>query len=200
MRKGILYVISGPSGAGKGTVMQHFLPKHPDVFYSISATTRAPRPGETDGVNYYFMQKEAFKKLREEGGFLEHATFCGNAYGTPKKAVMDKLEQGTDVILEIEVPGALQVMETYPEGIFVFIVPPSMEELRRRLTGRNTETPEKIEERLTRAKEEISVAEKYTYIIVNDIAEVAAQELEAIMASEGNRTERKLEYVKENLL
>ena len=200
MRKGILYVISGPSGAGKGTVMQHFLPKHPDVFYSISATTRAPRPGETDGVNYYFMQKEAFKKLREEGGFLEHATFCGNAYGTPKKAVMDKLEQGTDVILEIEVQGALQVMETYPEGIFVFIVPPSMEELRRRLTGRNTETPEKIEERLTRAKEEISVAEKYTYIIVNDIAEVAAQELEAIMASEGNRTERKLEYVKENLL
>lgn len=187
MRKGNLYVISGPSGAGKGTVMAEFLPKHPDLFYSVSATTRAPRPGEIDGVNYYFMEKEAFEKLKSENGFLESATFCENHYGTPRKAVMDRLENGTDVILEIEVQGAMQVMGSYPEGIFIFIAPPSMEELKRRLCGRGTETEEVIQKRLARAAEEMALREKYTYIVVNDTPEGAAAELEAIMKKEEAR-------------
>jgi len=200
MRKGNLYVISGPSGAGKGTVMQHFLPAHPDMFYSISATTRAPRPGEVDGVNYYFMQEADFLQLRDAGGFLENASFCGNHYGTPRKAVMEKLERGIDVILEIEVQGAMQVMQSYPEGIFIFILPPSMEELRRRLVGRQTEEANVIEARLARAREEIGLADKYSYIVVNDVAERAAKDLEAIVASEECRSTRKFTFVKENLL
>ena len=187
MPKGNLYVISGPSGAGKGTVMGVFLPQHPEMFYSVSATTRAPRPGEEDGVNYYFMGKEAFEKLRAENGFLESATFCGNHYGTPRKAVMDKLESGTDVILEIEVQGAMQVMESYPEGIFIFIAPPSMEELKNRLCGRGTETEEAIQTRLKRAEEEMALRDKYTYVVVNVTPEGAAEELDAIMKKENAR-------------
>lgn len=200
MRKGILYVVSGPSGAGKGTVMQHFLPKRPDMFYSISATTRLPRPGEEDGVNYYFMEKEAFQKLKAENGFLESAEFCGNFYGTPRDAVMEKLDNGIDVLLEIEVQGAMQVMESYPEGVFIFIVPPSMDELRCRLVGRQTEEESVIEARLARAKEELRLADRYTYIVVNDAAERAAENIEAIAQAEESRSERKYEFVKENLL
>ncbi|MBE7025624.1 MAG: guanylate kinase [Ruminococcaceae bacterium] len=200
MRKGILYVVSGPSGAGKGTVMQHFLPRHPGMFYSISATTRAPRVGEEDGVNYYFMEKDDFLRLRSADGFLECAEFCGNFYGTPKEAVMEKLSMGIDVLLEIEVQGALQVMDSYPEGIFIFIVPPSMEELRSRLVGRKTEEQSVIETRLDRAKEELRLADRYTYIVVNDVAERAAEELEAITTAEEAKSERKFEFVKENLL
>ena len=200
MRKGILYVISGPSGAGKGTVMAEFLPKHPNMFYSISATTRAPRPGEVDGVNYYFMEKEAFRKLRGEGGFLESACFCDNFYGTPRKEVMEKLENGTDVILEIEVQGAMQVMQSYPEGVFIFIAPPSMEELRNRLIGRKTEREDVVEARLSRAREELALADKYTYIVVNDVAKKAAETLSAIKAAEECRSTRQTEFVKENVL
>ncbi len=200
MRKGILYVISGPSGAGKGTVMASFLPRNPEMFYSISATTRAPRPGEKDGVNYYFMEKEAFLELREKGGFLESASFCGNYYGTPRKEVMEKLERGIDVILEIEVQGAMQVMESYPEGVFIFIAPPSMEELRNRLYGRKTESADVIEARLARAREEMALAEKYTYIVINDVAEKAADALSAIKTAEESRSIRNFEAIKENAL
>ncbi len=193
MNKGVLFLVSGPSGAGKGTVLQSFLPKHPDMFYSVSATTRAPRPGEIDGKNYFFMSQEAFKKLKDEGGFLESATFCGNSYGTPRKAVMEKLEKGIDVLLEIEVQGALQVMESYPEGVFIFIAPPSMEELRSRLIGRKTEEASVIEKRLTRAEDEMKLAEKYTYVVVNDVAERAAEDLEAILIAEKLRTARRMD-------
>jgi len=181
-------------------VMQHFLPRHPGMFYSISATTRAPRVGEEDGVNYYFMEKDDFLRLRSADGFLECAEFCGNFYGTPKEAVMEKLSMGIDVLLEIEVQGALQVMDSYPEGIFIFIVPPSMEELRSRLVGRKTEEQSVIETRLDRAKEELRLADRYTYIVVNDVAERAAEELEAITTAEEAKSERKFEFVKENLL
>lgn len=191
MNKGVLFLVSGPSGAGKGTVLKSFLPKHPNMFYSISATTRKPRPGEEDGVHYFFMSQEEFASLREAGGFLESATFCGNSYGTPRAAVMEKLEKGIDVLLEIEVQGAMQVMENYPEGIFIFIAPPSMEELRARLIGRQTEEASVIESRLARAEEEMALAEKYTYIVVNDIAERAAEDLEAILVAEKLRTARR---------
>ncbi len=190
MNKGVLFLVSGPSGAGKGTVLKSFLPKHPDMFYSISATTRPPRPGEEDGVHYFFMTQEEFAALREEGGFLENATFCGNSYGTPRAAVMEKLEKGIDVLLEIEVQGAMQVMENYPEGIFIFIAPPSMEELRARLIGRQTEEASVIETRLARAEEEMELSKKYTYIVINDIAERAAEDLEAILVAEKLRTAR----------
>lgn len=190
MNKGVLFLVSGPSGAGKGTVLKSFLPKHPDMFYSISATTRSPRPGEEDGVHYYFMSQEEFQSLREAGGFLESATFCGNSYGTPRAAVMEKLEKGIDVLLEIEVQGAMQVMENYPEGIFIFIAPPSMEELRARLIGRQTEEASVIESRLARAEEEMELSKKYTYIVINDIAERAAEDLEAILVAEKLRVAR----------
>ncbi len=187
MRKGNLYVISGPSGAGKGTVMAKFLPAHPEMFYSISATTRAPRPGEVDGVHYYFLQKEDFDAKRAADGFLESASFCGNSYGTPRAAVMARLEKGIDVVLEIEVQGAMQVMESYPAGIFIFIAPPSMEELERRLIGRQTETKAAIEKRLCRAKEEMEMAKRYTYVVVNHTPEQAAAELEEIIEIEEAR-------------
>ncbi len=190
MNKGVLFLVSGPSGAGKGTVLKSFLPKHPDMFYSISATTRTPRPGEEDGVHYFFMTDEAFSKLRAEGGFLESATFCGNSYGTPRAAVMEKLEKGIDVLLEIEVQGAQQVMESYPEGVFVFIAPPSMDELRARLIGRQTEDADALARRLARAEEEMELAKKYTYIVINDIAERAAADLDAILIAEKLRTAR----------
>ena len=187
MRKGNLYVISGPSGAGKGTVMARFLPAHPEMFYSISATTRAPRPGEVDGVQYYFLQKEEFDAQKAAGGFLESASFCGNSYGTPRDAVMAKLENGIDVVLEIEVQGAIQVMQSYPAGIFIFIAPPSMEELRRRLVGRQTETQEAIQNRLRRAEEEMEMAPRYTYVVVNHTPQQAAEDLEKIIEKEEAR-------------
>ncbi len=200
MDKGLLYVVSGPSGAGKGTVMACFRASNPEVFYSISATTRKPRPGEEDGVQYYFLEKDEFLKLRDADGFLEHASFCGNYYGTPKSVVLDKLSKGIDVILEIEVQGALQVMKSYPEAVSVFIAPPSMEELRRRLVGRNTEPMEIVEQRLETAKKELLKADVYSYIVVNDTPENAADTLSAIMAAEKARSNRKIEFVKEKLL
>ncbi|MDE6710259.1 MAG: guanylate kinase [Oscillospiraceae bacterium] len=183
MNKGMLIVVSGPSGCGKGTVLAEIL-KSDRIFYSVSATTRSPRPGETDGVNYYFLTKERFEALIEEDGMLEYASYCGNYYGTPKKPVEDMLEQGKHVILEIEVQGAMKVMEKCPEAVFVFILPPSLKELERRLNKRGTEAEDVIKKRLSEAAGEIKQAYKYNYAVINGELSEAVDDLKAIIRSE----------------
>lgn len=183
MNKGMLIVVSGPSGCGKGTVLAEIL-KSDKIFYSVSATTRSPRPGETDGVNYYFLTKEKFEKLIEEDGMLEYASYCGNYYGTPKKPVEDMLEKGKHVILEIEVQGAMKVMEKCPEAVFVFILPPSLKELERRLNKRGTEAEDIIKKRLSEAAGEIKQAHKYNYAVINGELEKAVDDLKAIIRAE----------------
>ena len=195
--KGLLLVVSGPSGAGKGTVCNLYMEKHPECSLSVSATTRAPRPGEKDGVSYFFLTEDAFRTKIADKGFLEHAVFCGNYYGTPKDAVMDMINSGKDVILEIEVQGAMQVRSHYPEAVLIFVIPPTMDELEERLRNRGTETDEVIASRLTRAKEEFNYTEKYNYILINDTVENAVKRLESIIVAEKCRIERKYEYIKE---
>lgn len=183
MSKGMLIVVSGPSGCGKGTVLAEIL-KSDRIFYSVSATTRSPRQGETDGVNYYFLTKEKFEKLIEEDGMLEYASYCGNYYGTPKRPVEEMLEQGKHVILEIEVQGAMKVMEKCPEAVFVFILPPSLKELERRLNKRGTEAEDVIKKRLSEAAREIKQAYKYDYAVINGELEKAVDDLKAIIRAE----------------
>ncbi len=195
--KGLLVVVSGPSGAGKGTICKAFLEKYENAFLSVSATTRKPRPGEIDGKHYYFLEEENFKSMIDEGGFIEWANFCGNYYGTPKKAVTDMLDSGKDVILEIEVQGAMKVKEVFSEAVLVFVLPPSMTELRNRLVGRQTETPEVIEERLKTALWELSKAKEYNYILVNDDVDSAVLRLSSILIGEKQSTKRNEEFIKE---
>lgn len=196
-KKGLLIVVSGPSGTGKGTICKMLTERRDDVFLSVSATTRAPREGEVDGVHYHFMSEKEFSDNIENGGMLEHAVFCQNYYGTPKKAVDEMLAQGKNVILEIEVQGAMKVRSKYPEGVYVFVVPPSMSELRKRLVGRATETPEVVEERLTTAKREFSYIPKYNYVLLNDEIEKAVERLESIIDAEHCRIERNIKYIEE---
>lgn len=193
MNKGLLIVVSGPSGCGKGTILAEVL-KNGNFYYSVSATTRAPRPGEVDGVNYSFLTKEKFEELINNDGMLEHAYYCGNYYGTPKEQVMKNLENGKDVILEIEVQGALKVMETCPEAVFVFIMPPSVKELRRRLNKRGTEFEDVIEKRIAQAISEIKLANKYNYIMVNGELEKAIADLISIINAE-KMTRKRAEYL-----
>ena len=195
--KGLLVVVSGPSGAGKGTICKDFLEKNKDAFLSVSATTRKPRPGEIDGTHYYFLEEENFKKMIDEDGFIEWAQFCENFYGTPKKAVTEKLESGNDVILEIEVQGAMKVKEAFPEAVLVFVLPPSMSVLKDRLKGRGTETPEVIEKRLNTALWELTIAEKYDYILINDDVSAASERLAGIISSEKQSVKRNNEFLKE---
>ncbi|AVX20313.1 MAG: guanylate kinase [Bacillota bacterium] len=190
--QGLLLVISGPSGAGKGTVCRALMARHPEVAYSVSATTRKPRPGEIDGVHYYFVTRERFEEMIAAGELLEWAMVyeSGNYYGTPRQAVLDNLAAGRDVILEIDVQGALQIREKFPEAIFIFILPPSMEELKKRITGRGTESAESISKRLACAATELSYVKKYDYCIVNDLVEKAVEKLEAIIIAEKCRVQR----------
>ncbi|AQM60508.1 MULTISPECIES: guanylate kinase [Clostridium] len=190
MKRGVLLVVSGPSGAGKGTICKALLEKHKEIYLSVSATTRAPRKGEVDGVNYYFTTKEEFVKRVEEGDFLEHAEVYGNYYGTPKSSVEKMLEQGKDVILEIDIQGALKVKENCEEGIFIFILPPSMEELKQRIIKRGSETPESLMTRFKSAYKEINYISKYNYAVVNDEVDLAVKKLEAIITAEKCRVDR----------
>ena len=185
MNDGLLVVVSGPSGCGKGTVLGQLLKNDPNVFYSVSATTRSPREGEVDGVNYYFLSKQEFERKIAENGMLEYANYVGNYYGTPKQCAA-----GHDVLLEIEVQGAIQVREKCPDAVFVFIAPPSMKELERRLVDRRTESEEVICSRLKAAETELQFASKYDYIVVNDTVEQAVSDLRAILRAEKCRSER----------
>lgn len=185
-KKGNLYVISGPSGTGKGTVCAELLKEIGNEF-SVSMTTREPREGEVDGREYYFVTKEVFIENIEAGNFLEHATVFDNLYGTPKDMVINRLERGRNVILDIDVQGGLQVKKAMPEAVLIFILPPSLAELRRRLEGRGTETAEKVEKRLGQALNEIKLIGEYDYYIVNDNIDEAVAQVKCIMAAEAAR-------------
>lgn len=189
MRKGLLILISGPSGTGKGTVCDLLRQKHPEISYSISATTRQPRPGEQDGVNYYFYSREKFQEMISQGQLLEWAEVYGNFYGTPKQQVIDRLEAGEDILLEIDTQGALNVMKLMPDGLFIFLLPPSLEELASRLKGRGTETEESLKRRLGAAVDEIKLAKKYRYVVINDQVEKAQEKIANIIEAEHHRSD-----------
>ena len=191
--KGLLVVLSGPSGVGKGTVRKAlFNMPGQNLEYSISMTTRKQRPGEVNGKDYYFVSREEFEKRISEGKFLEYAEFVGNYYGTPLDLVNEKLADGKEVVLEIEVQGALQVREKCPDAVFIFLAPPSKQALYDRLRSRGTESEEVIEQRVQKANKEFKLAYKYDYIVVNDTVENAADRILAIIRAEHAKTERSI--------
>ena len=184
MSKGKLLVLSGPSGVGKGTVLGELMKRRSDMCFSVSATTRQPREGEVDGVNYFFVTKERFEEMIRNNELLEYAQFVSNSYGTPRAYVEQQLERGMNVILDIEVQGARNIANMIPDAVSVYMIPPSYEELEKRLRGRGTETEEQIQGRLQTAINEARAADFYRYIIVNDNLETAVNELDAIMTAE----------------
>lgn len=189
-KKGLLLVVSGPSGTGKGTICKDIVSKHEDINLSISATTRKPRVGEVEGKSYFFKTKEEFEAMVDRGEFLEYAMIYDNYYGTPKKAIFDELDMGRDVILEIEMQGAMQIKEVYPQAVFIFVLPPSLQELRNRIVGRGTETDEQIEKRFNSAYDEIKLLEDYDYFIFNNIVEKSSEEILNILEVEKNKVKR----------
>ncbi|QFQ91208.1 guanylate kinase [Lacticaseibacillus manihotivorans] len=198
--RGMLIVLSGPSGVGKGTVRQAMLAgDYRDFQYSISMTTRNMRPGEVDGVDYYFRTKEQFEHEIATGGMLEYAQYVGNYYGTPLKYVNQTLDSGRDVLLEIEVKGAMQVREKCPDGVFIFLTPPDLSELKHRLTGRGTDSAEVIEKRITQAADEIAMMANYDYAVVNDKVDLAVKRIERIIESEHLRVPRVIDRYKSML-
>lgn len=197
-KKGKSFIISGPSGVGKSTVLASLLAKREDVYFSVSATTRQPRPGEVDGVHYHFIDVDTFREWIAKNEFLEYAEFVGNFYGTPKRYVDEAMDQGKDVILDIEVQGAIQVTGKRPDTVRIFIAPPSWEELERRLTDRGTDSPDKIQKRLLRAKVEFQTAHTYDYFVINDTVEKAVAELDAIMTAEHCKPSERMEIINGN--
>ncbi|GBG97044.1 guanylate kinase [Lactococcus termiticola] len=188
--RGLLIVFSGPSGVGKGTVRAKIFENENNFDYSVSMTTRPQRPGEVDGKDYYFRSREEFEDMIRKGEMLEYAEYVGNYYGTPLTYVNQTLDEGKDVFLEIEVQGALQVKEKVPDGVFVFLTPPDLEELRERLVGRGTDSEEVIASRLAKAREEIRLMNEYDYAVVNDEVELAAERVKKIIEAEHFRVER----------
>lgn len=188
---GLLVVLSGPSGAGKGTICHELLRQLPEVKYSVSATTRNPRPKEVDGLDYYFRTREEFQAMIQNDELLEWAEFCENYYGTPRFAVEQALQAGTDVILEIEIQGALQIKKRFPHGVFVFVIPPSLSVLSDRIHKRGTESEDVIRKRLETATRELEYVTEYDYVIVNDELEKAVDKLKSILAAEKCRVKRK---------
>lgn len=196
-RKGILIVISGFSGAGKGTLVKELMKTYDNYALSISMTTRNPRVGETDGVEYFFSTRENFEKKIAEDGLIEYAEYCGNYYGTPKSYVEQQLSAGKDVILEIEIQGALKVKEKLPETLLLFVTPPSATVLKERLVGRGTETMEVIEQRMSRAVEESQGIEAYDYLVINDDLQACTQEIHQIVQSAKNAAVRNVDFIEQ---
>lgn len=197
MEKGVLIIISGFSGAGKGTLVKKLLQAHDNYALSISMTTRQPRMGETDGVEYFFTDREHFEEKIKENGFIEYAVYCDHYYGTPKAYVEQQLNAGKDVVLEIEIQGALKVKEKFPETLLLFITPPNAAELERRLVGRGTETPEVIRKRLARASEESEGMEAYDYIVVNDNLDECVEEVHRLVTAARTAPVRREAFIKE---
>lgn len=197
MEKGLLVVVSGFSGVGKGTVLKNLLAKHENYALSVSATTRKPRPGETDGKEYFFVSHEQFENMIEEDALIEYAKYVDNYYGTPEKFVMDKINQGVNVILEIEIQGALLIKEKYKDAILVFITAPSAVELKNRLEGRGTESEDVIMKRLRRAKQESEGVENYDYILINDFVDSCSEKLHNLISAEKDKTFRRMDTIKE---
>ena len=196
--KGILTVVSGFSGAGKGPIMKALMQAHSETYaLSISATTRAPRTGERDGIEYFFKSREAFEQMIADDALVEYAEYVGNYYGTPKAYVEEQLARGKDVILEIEIQGALKVRRQFPDALLLFVTPPSAEVLKNRLIGRGTETMDVIEHRLARALEEAEGLEEYDYLVVNDVLEEAVREVHEIIQNEHYRVARNADKIRE---
>jgi guanylate kinase len=189
-RRGILFVVSAPSGAGKTTLCKQLVASVPGIWHSVSFTTRKPRPGEVHGREYFFVEESTFLAMVEHDEFFEWARVHGHLYGTPRKSLIDRMEHGTDVLLEIDVQGAMQVKRKYEDAVYVFILPPSMEVLRSRLESRGGDTPEEIQRRLQKAKEEVWSYREYSYIVCNDEFQQSLKELESIFIAERNRTKR----------
>ena len=194
-RKGILAVVSGFSGAGKGTLMKLLTERYDNYSLSVSATTRSPREGEKDGRDYFFVTREEFSRMIRDDELLEYARYVDNYYGTPRKYVEGELEKGKDVILEIEIQGALSIKERYPDSLLIFVTPPSAKELKKRLTQRGTETEEKIRKRLKRAAEEAVGVENYDYILINDDLEEAVLRLHRLIQDQHMRVGRQLDFI-----
>lgn len=197
MQKGILIVISGFSGAGKGTIVKKLLEEYDNYSLSVSMTTRSPREGEEEGVSYFFTDRKRFEEAIEQNGLIEYAEYCGNYYGTPRAYVEEQLKLGKDVILEIEIQGALKIKKQFPESLLLFVTPPSAAELERRLVGRGTETREVIRRRLARAGEEAEGIEAYDYIVVNDKLEECVEELHGLVNAARRAPIRSAELIKE---
>ena len=196
-QKGILVVVSGFSGVGKGTLMRRLTEKYDDYALSISATTRQPREGEKDGREYFFHTKEEFEKMISEDALVEYACYCGNYYGTPSAYVEEQRNAGRDVILEIEIQGALKIREKFPDALLLFVMPPSAKVLKERLIGRGTESSEIIEARLKRAAAEAEGVENYDYMLVNDDLEVCVEEMHSLISCQRNRVNRNLDFIQQ---
>lgn len=189
-QQGMMIVLSGPSGAGKGTLKNEYMKRHNNAVFSVSMTTRPPRPGEIDGTDYYFTNQAAFQSILANEGFLEWAQVHGEYYGTPKQFALNTLAENKDIVLDIDVQGALQVKKSYPQALMIFIIPPSVEILEQRLRRRGTETEEKIQRRLSNAKKELSLMNQYDYVVINTTIEEAYQRLNAIITAEKCRYSR----------
>ena len=201
--KGLLVVLSGPSGVGKGTVRQALFEtdtNHDQFYYSVSATTRQPRPDEEDGKDYFFVSRDQFEGMIEDERLLEYAEYVGNYYGTPLQYVEEMTEQGKDVFLEIEVQGALQVKRRMPDGVFIFLAPPTMHELESRIVNRGTDAPEVIEKRMRQAREELQLVTQYDYVVENDNVQSAVERIQTIINAEHLKTDRFIDDIVENYL